>query len=75
MPMISVKGAVKINASPEQVFALITDVWQCAELDAQITVLDISVRPEGAMREGSMIHYRVATEGHIREYQSQVVAA
>jgi len=31
--MIRVKGTVNINASPEQVFVLLSDARQCAELN------------------------------------------
>lgn len=72
--MIRVKGSVNIKISPEQVFALISDVRLCGELNPRIEVINISSEPAGQVREGSVFQYRIVVEGKMTEYTSKVVA-
>ena len=72
--MIHVKGSVNINASPEQVFVLLSDARQCAELNPRIEVIDIATEPAGELRQGSIFHYRIVVEGRMTEYSSRVLS-
>jgi len=72
--MIRVKGAIDIEISPEQVFALISDVRKCGELNPRIEVISISAEPAGKVREGTIFHYRIVVEGRMTEYTSKVVS-
>ncbi|WP_455219680.1 SRPBCC family protein [Kaarinaea lacus] len=72
--MIHVKSAVNIQASPEDVFSLISDVRRCGELNPRIEVINISSEPAGQLSEGTVIHYRIVVEGRMTEYSSKVVA-
>jgi len=72
--MIRVKGSIKIEISPEQVFALISDVHQCGQLNPRIEVLSISANPPGQISEGTVFHNRVVVEGRLTEFTSKVVA-
>lgn len=72
--MIQVKGTVNINVSPEQVFALISDARQCAELNPRISVIDIVAEPLGEVHKGTVFHNRIVVEGRLTEYSSKVVA-
>lgn len=72
--MIQVKGKIQINVSPQQVFSLLSDVRECAELNPRIKVIDITSEPAGKVREGTVFHYRIVVAGHMTEYSSQVVA-
>lgn len=66
--MIQVKGEININASAEQVFALLCDVRQCADLNPRIEVINISAEPEGQLSEGTVFQYRIVVEGRMTEY-------
>ena len=72
--MIRVNGSVNINANPQQVFALISDVHQCGELNPWIKVINITAEPAGQMRAGTIYHYRIVVEGRMTEYTSKVLA-
>lgn len=71
--MIQVKGTVNIQTSPEQVFALVSDVRQCGALNPRIEVINITAEPAGQMREGTIFHYRIVVEGRMTEYTSKVL--
>ena len=71
--MIRAKGSVNIQTSPEQVFALVSDVRQCGELNPRIEVINITAQPAGQMREGTTFHYRIVVEGRMTEYTSKVL--
>ncbi|MGD8559642.1 MAG: SRPBCC family protein [Gammaproteobacteria bacterium] len=71
--MINASRVVNIDASPEEVFTLISDVHQCGELNPWIKVINITPEPPGAMRKGTKYHYRVVVKGKMTEYTSEVV--
>ena len=72
--MIQVKGEININASPEQVFVLLSDARQCAELNPRIEVIDIATEPAGELRQGTVFHYRIVVEGRMTEYSSTILS-
>lgn len=72
--MIHAKSSVNIQASPEEVFTLVSDARRCGELNPRIEVINISNEPAGQLDEGTIIHYRIVIEGKMTEYNSKVVA-
>ena len=72
--MIHVKSSVNIQASPEEVFTLISDVRRCGELNPRVEVINISIEPSGKLDKETLIHYRIVVEGRMTEYSSKVVA-
>lgn len=72
--MIQVTGEVTIHVSPQQVFDLLSDVRECAELNPRIKVIDISSEPAGRVGEGTVFHNRIVVAGRMTEYDSEVVA-
>ena len=74
MLMIQVKGEVTIHVSSQQVFDLLSDVRECAELNPRIKVIDISSEPAGRVGEGTVFHNRIVVAGRLTEYDSEVVA-
>ena len=71
--MIRVKSSVNIQASPEEVFALISDVRRCGELNPRVEVINISNEPPGKVTEGTVFHYRIVIQGKMTEYSSKVI--
>ena len=72
--MIQVKGSVNIQASPEEVFALVSDVRRCGELNPRVEVINITNEPAGQVAEGTVFHFRIVIQGKMTEYSSRVVA-
>lgn len=72
--MIQVQGSVNIQASAEKVFALISDVRRCGELNPRIEVINITNEPVGKVEQGTVFHYRIVVEGKMTDYSSKVVA-
>jgi hypothetical protein len=72
--MIRVKSSVNIQASPEEVFALISDVRRCGEINPRVEVINISTEPPGQVVEGTIFHYRIVIQGKMTEYSSKVIA-
>lgn len=71
--VIHAEGSVNIQASPEQVFALICDVRRCAEINPRIAVINITADPPGPVREGTVFYNRIVVEGRMIEYSSKVL--
>lgn len=74
MPMIQVKGEINIRVSPQQVFTLLSDVRECAELNPRIKVIEITLEPAGRVGEGTVFHNRIVVAGRMTEYNSKVIA-
>lgn len=71
--MIQVKGEVNIRVSPQQVFSLLSDVRELAELNPRIKVIAITSEPAGRVGEGTVFHNRIVVAGRMTEYSSKVI--
>ena len=71
--MVQVKGEINIHVSPQEVFALLSDVRECAELNPRIQVIDITSEPAGRVGEGTVFHNRIVVAGRMTEYDSKVI--
>ncbi len=72
--MVDVEHSVEINADPESVFSLVTDIPRKAQLDPNAKVLGVVQETEGPVAIGTKFHYRLVVEGKIAEYRSQCIA-
>ncbi|GMR18234.1 MAG: hypothetical protein BMS9Abin33_0640 [Gammaproteobacteria bacterium] len=71
--VVKVCASVDINASPEVVYELITDLNRKTKLCPHTSVIRISWNPPGAVDVGTIYHHRVAIDGHVADYQNHVV--
>lgn len=65
---------MNIQAEPDSVFSLITDVARKAHLDPNSTVLGVAKETEGPVDVGVVFHYRIVIEGNIADYRTRCVA-
>lgn len=69
--MVCVQSSVHIEADPDAVFALVTDVARKARLAPHTRVLAVVQETEGPVRIGTVFHYRLVIEGRIADYRSR----
>jgi hypothetical protein len=72
--MVRIEASVNIQAEPDSVFSLITDVARKTHLDPSSTVLGIAKETEGPVDVGVVFHYRIVIEGKIADYRSRCIA-
>lgn len=70
---IKVCASVDINAAPESVFALITDLSRKTKLCPHTAVIRITRNPPGPVDVGTVFQHRVAIDGHIADYLNHVI--
>lgn len=69
--MVKVQATVDINAEPETVFNLVTDVNLRADLDPNKHVIRIVKETPGPIRVGTVFYYNLVVEGHIADYRNR----
>lgn len=70
---VKVCATVDIDAAPETVFALITDLSRKTKLCPHTAVIKITRDPPGPVDVGTVFQHRVAIDGHIADYHNHVV--
>ena len=63
--MVRVKASLDIQADPEAVFSLVTDVARKARLGPHAAVIGVSKETAGPVGVGTVFHYCLSIEGKI----------
>ena len=72
--MVRVKASLDIQADPEAVFSLVTDVARKARLGPHAAVIGVSKETAGPVGVGTVFHYCLSIEGKIADYRTRCVA-
>jgi hypothetical protein len=69
---VKVRTSVDINATPEQVFTLITDLPKKTKLCPHTAIIRIVQLPAGPVEVGTIFYHRVVVNGQIVDYHNNV---
>ncbi len=70
---VSIHASTEINATPDEVFALVSDLRRKTPLCPHTAVIRITKHPEGPIGVGTVFQQRVAIDGHIADYQNRII--
>ncbi len=70
--MLVVSRSIHIDAPVARVFALIADPAARARLDPGVTPLRVEIEGDEALRQGSVVHFRLQIGGRIADYRAEV---